>query len=182
MLFDFRPRPGVYNEVLLKGVKGSGGGEAARLSTNLQNGFMYLNSIIFNGGLLLWQGRLGEATSAENLATLLSPRLLWIIGIMSTVGMVTGFFLKHLDSVLKAIASALEVVLTMIASATLFGTALDAPSILAAALVGSGVALYAQPVGRPADELAQKGADDATERGSLLPQTGDGTEMEERGR
>jgi len=27
---------------------------------------------------------------------------------MSTVGLVTGFFLKHLDSVLKAVASALE--------------------------------------------------------------------------
>jgi arginine/ornithine N-succinyltransferase beta subunit len=34
--------------------------------------------------------------------------VLAIIAIMSTVGLVTGFFLKHLDSVLKAVASALE--------------------------------------------------------------------------
>ena len=35
-------------------------------------------------------------------------RVILIIGIMSSVGLVTGFFLKHLDSVLKAVASALE--------------------------------------------------------------------------
>ena len=39
---------------------------------------------------------------------MLALRVILIIGIMSSVGLVTGFFLKHLDSVLKAVASALE--------------------------------------------------------------------------
>lgn len=64
----------------------------------------------------------------------------------SSVGMVTGFFLRHLDSVLKSVASALEVVLTMLAAYAIFGTPLDTLSVLAASLVGLGVALYARPV------------------------------------
>ena len=66
------------------------------------------------------QGRLGEAASAENLAAVCSPTVLCIVAIMSSVGLVTGFFLRHLDSVLKAVASALEVMLTMLASYLLF--------------------------------------------------------------
>ena len=42
--------------------------------------------------------------SAENLSTVASPMVLTIVAIMSSVGLVTGFFLRHLDSVLKAIA------------------------------------------------------------------------------
>ena len=38
----------------------------------------------------------------------------------------------------------------MLASAVLFGTALDAPSLFAALLVGAGVALYSRP-DRPAE-------------------------------
>ena len=66
---------------------------------------------------------------------------------MSSVGLITGFFLKHLDSVLKSIASATEVVLTMVASAIIFGVALDARALIAAGLVGAGVALYNRPIG-----------------------------------
>jgi len=67
------------------------------------------------------------------------------MAIMSSVGLVTGFFLKHLDSVLKSIASATEIVLTMIASAMLFGTSLNTAGLMAALLVAGGVAMYARP-------------------------------------
>jgi len=58
--------------------------------------------------------------------------------------MVTGFFLKHLDSVLKSIASAIEVVATTALSWACFGTPLDAQTLAAASLVGFGIALYAR--------------------------------------
>ena len=46
-------------------------------------------------------------TNNQSISSLLY-QVLAIICIMSSVGLVTGFFLKHLDSVLKAVASALE--------------------------------------------------------------------------
>ena len=138
---------GVYNEVLLKGEDSSPTADSGILvTTNLQNAYMYLMSVFWNLLVLTYQGRLGEAVSHENLIVLCSPIVLSIIAIMSTVGLVTGFFLKHLDSVLKAVASALEVILTMLASNFFFGIPLDAQGLVATCLVGGGVALYARPV------------------------------------
>ena len=69
---------------------------------------MYFQSILVNLLVLLLQGQALEALGPSNLAAIGSPKVLAIVAIMSTVGLVTGFFLKHLDSVLKAVASALE--------------------------------------------------------------------------
>eukprot|EP00440_Ansanella_granifera_P001343 gb/GFBE01001446.1/.p1 GENE.gb/GFBE01001446.1/~~gb/GFBE01001446.1/.p1 ORF type:complete len:327 (+),score=59.05 gb/GFBE01001446.1/:1-981(+) len=132
---------GVYNEALLKGT----GAEQRGVTTNLQNAFMYLQSVLVNVCFLFWEGRLGEAISASNVAAVLSFRVLTIIAIMSSVGLVTGFFLKHLDSVLKAVACALEVVFTMILGFLLFGAPLGLAGFVAAVLVGCGVALYSRP-------------------------------------
>ena len=73
----------------------------------LRNAFMYIQSILVNLLVLFYEG-VQEAISAQNLEAIASWQVLGIIGIMSSVGLVTGFFLKHLDSVLKAVASALE--------------------------------------------------------------------------
>ena len=143
---------GVYNEVLLK--------DRGRIPTNLQNGYLYFNSVLCNFGVLLAQGKLGEALAMDNLRTICTPTLIMIILVMyviaaellskpflyisprlplqliccvrlcislvlfrSSVGLVTGFFLRHLDSVLKAVASALEVVASMFISYAVFGVA-----------------------------------------------------------
>jgi len=145
---------GVYTEVLLKGDGGSGG-----VTTNLQNAYMYMHSVLWNSAFLLAQGRLGEALSSSNLAAITSPTVLAIMVIMSSVGLVTGFFLKHLDSVLKAIAGATEVVVTMLASAVLFATPLDATGLGAALLVGAGVAMYSRPA-NPAPVLSTADEDE----------------------
>jgi len=137
---------GVYNELLLKG-----GARTPSVSTNLQNAYMYFNSILCNFAVLVYNGTVHEAVDPANIAALCTPTLFTIIAIMSSVGMVTGFFLKHLDSVLKSIASALEVILTTAFSRVLFATPLDGPTILAAGLVGGGVALYARSPMQPAD-------------------------------
>jgi len=145
---------GVYNEILLKAENVGAEGAGILVTTNLQNGYMYFNSVVWNVAVLIAQGRLGEAMSSDNLVAVLSPTILAIVAIMSSVGLVTGFFLKHLDSVLKAVASALEVVLTMLASYAFFGIPLDARSLLAASLVGGGVALYARPRPTPYERVA----------------------------
>ena len=130
---------GVYNELLLKG-----GAPGPSVPTNLQNAYMYADSIACNILLLLWQGKFGEAVASSNVAVILAPHLLLVVGIMSTVGLVTGFFLRHLDTVRKAIASALEVLLTTMLSWALFGTPLDGYCLAAVSLVGYGIALYAR--------------------------------------
>ena len=74
---------------------------------------------------------------------------------------------------LKSVASALEVVLTMLASYALFATPLDMQAIVAAFLVGSGVALYARPAGQPAGGQEKVSAEgDGSELSELLPPTG----------
>jgi len=134
---------GVYNERLLK--RDSAGGR--RVSTHLQNAYMYLNSIACNLGVLVLRGTLRQALEPANLSVICSPTILALVAVMSSVGLVTGFFLKVLDSVLKSIASAIEVVLTTLLSTLLFSTPLALADVLAAAMVGGGVALYSRPAG-----------------------------------
>lgn len=65
---------GVYNELLLK--------DRGAVPTNLQNGYMYLSSILFNLLVLVLQGKLGEALALDNLRTISTPTILAIIAIM----------------------------------------------------------------------------------------------------
>ena len=62
---------GVYNEVLLK----SDGARSptVKVTTNLQNAFMYLNSILWNAVFLAAKGDLGKAVSPDNLTAICSP-------------------------------------------------------------------------------------------------------------
>jgi len=135
---------GVYNEVLLKSDAGARSANI-KVTTNLQNAFMYFNSILCNAAFLATKGTLEDSLSPSNWAAISSPTVLCIIAIMSSVGLVTGYFLRHLDSVLKAIASALEVVLTTALSFACFGTPLDIFTVCSAVTVGGGVALYSRP-------------------------------------
>eukprot|EP00933_Yihiella_yeosuensis_P082957 TRINITY_DN97004_c0_g1_i1.p1 TRINITY_DN97004_c0_g1~~TRINITY_DN97004_c0_g1_i1.p1 ORF type:complete len:354 (-),score=50.93 TRINITY_DN97004_c0_g1_i1:211-1272(-) len=132
---------GVYNEALLK----DDGGPDTGVTTNVQNMFMYIQSVFWNAIFLMIDGKLGEAISPSNMSAVFSIRVLAIMAIMSSVGIVTGFFLKHLDSVLKAIAGAVEIVFTMVFAFIFFGTPMDALALAAAVLVGAGVALYSKP-------------------------------------
>jgi len=140
---------GLYNELLLK--------DRAGVPTHLQNAYMYASSVLCNLLVLLFEGRLGEAVARDNLSALCTPTLLAVVAIMSSVGVVTGFFLRHLDSVLKAVASALEVVLSMLLSSLLFAVPLTPQAAGAALLVGVGVALYARPPSQPAEATTAQG-------------------------
>ena len=62
----------------------------------------------------------------------------------SLVGIVTSLFLKNLNSILKAFASALELILTAIFSWILLGIPIYWNTILAVCIVGYSVVLYAK--------------------------------------
>ena len=75
--------------------------------------------------------------------------------------------MKILDSVLKSVASAVEVLLTTLLSTLFFGTPLALADVLAAAMVGGGVALYARPAGGGRAAVPSAAGD--SELSGLLP-------------
>ncbi|RLN32099.1 hypothetical protein BBI17_009725 [Phytophthora kernoviae] len=95
----------MHEELVLK--------KQAAIIVNLQNVFMYANSIVRTMGVLVFG--LTEQTAEvvltmDNVRVLFSPYVLPMVLIMLVIGVVTSLFLKNLDSVSKAIASALELV------------------------------------------------------------------------
>lgn len=137
---------GVYNEVLLK--------KQSKISLNLQNIFMYLDSIVCIGVMLalgLSGQSLSEAIAPANLRVLFSLYVLPMVLIMSFIGLATSLFLKALDSVRKAIASALELVFLPLLCAVLFGMPVSAYLVASVVCVASGVYIYSIPVERTPD-------------------------------
>lgn len=132
---------GVYNELLLK--------KQLSIPLNVQNIFMYINSIVVLTVALslgLTGQHLSEALQWSNLRVLFYPEILAMIVIMSCVGIVTSLFLKLLDSVRKAIASALELVLLPILTLFFFGIPITVHLFVAVICVSSGVYLYSVPI------------------------------------
>merc|ERR1719220_1695002 len=100
---------GVYNEFLIKG-------KGADIDIMIQNVFMYLDSIICNALLLGIKGELSSAFTIGALSSLANPFVLLLIVNNAVLGIITSLFLQKLNSVLKAFASALELVITALVS------------------------------------------------------------------
>lgn len=128
---------GVYNEYLLK-TKG------ADVDIFIQNVFMYLDSIICNVGLLLLRGNIGSAFTYESLARVFHYKVLLIMFNNAAVGIVTSFFLKTLNSILKTFASALELSLTAVLCYAFLNIPIYLNTILAIAIVLFAIYLYSQ--------------------------------------
>lgn len=128
---------GVYNEYLLKE-------KGANVNIFVQNIFMYLDSIICNSFMLLFQDNVSEALSSENLSKLFHFKVLIIMINNSAIGIITSFFLKTLNSILKTFASALELLLTAVLSYLLFGIPIYINTVLAIFTVMIAIYLYSQ--------------------------------------
>ncbi|CCI47618.1 unnamed protein product [Albugo candida] len=94
---------GVYNEVLLK---------RTLATLNVQNIFMYVDSTLCT----LFFIAAGVVESSEDNLTVFSMNVLPLITIMACIGVVTSLFLQCMDSIRKAIASALELLLRAISA------------------------------------------------------------------
>lgn len=139
----------VFNEVLLK--------EKGSVGTNLQNMYMYTHSILCN---FLWlafcpskswcSGDLWQAVQLEELQKLLSPWVLPIGCILAVIGIVTSLFIKHLDSVRKTIASAVEIFVDAVLANLLFQVPIRISTVMACVLAAGGILLYSRPVAQPA--------------------------------
>ena len=145
---------GIANEKLLKGSRGH---------VNVQNCYMCINSLFWNalfvaGGSLLGAGAGGGAGagastmagagrassfSVEAFSAIVSnPFALGIMLNNALIGLAVGYFLKHLDMVLKAVAAALQIIVTVILSYNLFGTPLTPYSLASMCIISSGIWMY----------------------------------------
>lgn len=124
---------GTYNEYLLK-TKGS------NVDIFLQNVFMYLDSVICNFFVLLCKGELG--TIFDDFSSLLDIFVILITVNSAIVGIVTSFFLKNLNSILKTYASALELVITAVVCYLLFNIVITWYTVTSICLVSIAVAMY----------------------------------------
>ncbi|KAF5304560.1 hypothetical protein FQA39_LY09611 [Lamprigera yunnana] len=133
---------GVYNEYLLKE-------PGANTNIYVQNVFMYLDSIICNLILLVFQGNFA-VFSFESIKKVFHYKVILVMINNSAAGIVTSFFLKNMNSILKTFAAALELVFTAIFSYMLFSIPIYLNTILAISVVLFSIFLYSQnPVSNP---------------------------------
>lgn len=138
---------GTYNEYLLKT-------QGSNVDIFLQNVFMYLDSVLCNLVILLFKGELG--TIFEDFSPLADIFVILIIVNSAIVGIVTSFFLKNLNSILKTYASALELVITALVCYVLFDILITWFTIVSICLVSIAVAMYFQnPVNNVIDSKSE---------------------------
>jgi UDP-sugar transporter A1/2/3 len=135
---------GVYNEYLLKEKDNN-------VDIMLQNFFMYFDSIVCNIMFLCLyipndgtSGGLIEAFSTESLKNVMNLKVMLIIINNAAIGIVTSLFLRFLNSILKAFASALELMFTGILSWLIFGIELDISTILSIIIVSLATWIYSK--------------------------------------
>jgi drug/metabolite transporter (DMT)-like permease len=130
---------GVYNEYLLK--------KDITMDVNEQNFFMYSFALIFNLGY----GLMSNPTyySSGQVFVSLNSVLLLIVINGAIIGIVTSLILKFINVIVKAFASACEVMLTAIAAWALLGTDLTIKDLIACSIVMYSIYMYYTMPGQP---------------------------------
>lgn len=128
---------GVYNEYLLKS-------QGANINIFLQNVFMYIDSIVCNLLVLTIQGNPIRAFDNVGSSIIFQPKVVAIMINNAAIGIITSFFLKNLNSILKTFASALELMFTAILCWIIFDIPIHMNTVLAIAMVSYAVILYSQ--------------------------------------
>lgn len=128
---------GVYNEYLLKD-------RGSDVNIFVQNVFMYLDSIVCNMMVLTAKGQLTTAFQSDSLMAIFRLKVIIIIVNNAAIGIVTSFFLKYMNSILKTFASALELCFTAVFCYFLFAIPIYINTALAIAVVSFAIYLYSQ--------------------------------------
>ena len=110
----------------------------------IQNVFMYLDSILCNIIFLAYNSELESSFSRDNFISLWQFFVIAIILNNSFAGIITSLFLKNLNSIVKAFASAIELVFIALLSFILLKIPLHWNTILAVVVVSYAVVMYAQ--------------------------------------
>jgi UDP-sugar transporter A1/2/3 len=112
----------------------------------------------------------GSGGDGLGLGTILAdPFALTVVVFGAMTGMSTGFFLRYLDSVLKTIATSIELLLLPFASMVCFGTNVGVTTFVAVLCVAQGTLLYSK---KPTKKSSVK---KGTETGETLDANGNKT-------
>ena len=155
---------GVYNEHIIKNVAGE------KVDIMLQNAYMYIDSILCNLFLIACQhffyqtADASDAPMSINLKSLLQGFVIAIIVNNAAIGIVTSLFLKTHNSIIKAFASALELVFTAILSFIILGIPIYWNTAIAVAVVSSAVVMYAQNPLKSTTNANSEGGNSASEK------------------
>uniref|UniRef100_A0A336M608 CSON011419 protein n=1 Tax=Culicoides sonorensis TaxID=179676 RepID=A0A336M608_CULSO len=128
---------GVYNEYLLK-KKGKD------TDIYLQNIYMYIDSLACNILLLFIQGDFFSAFDIKSIKQILQLNVLIIICNNCAIGIVTSFFLKHMNSILKTFASALELTFTAVLSYFFLKIPLNLSAVISIIIVCFAIYFYSK--------------------------------------
>ena len=147
---------GVYNEYLLKSSR------TTQVDIMLQNAFMYFDSILCNSILLIYFDHQQPTLTAidkfvHTLQLIFRDKQILIFLIIcnnAAVGIVTSFFLKTMNSILKTFASALELLFTSLLAWFFFAIPVSIYTFMAILIVSTAVYLYSiNPVDNQAKSL-----------------------------
>jgi solute carrier family 35 (UDP-sugar transporter), member A1/2/3 len=123
---------GVYNEFLLK--------RDISMDVNEQNFFMYSFALLFNLGWGLMTNT-EHYTSGEVFSSMNGIVLIIVLN-GATIGIVTSLILKFINVIVKAFASACEVLLTAVLAALFLGEVLTLQDVLACSIVMVSIYFY----------------------------------------
>ena len=117
----------------------------------LQNAYMYLDSMFCNLMLIFGQKMISHQQDApgsifdfSDIQGHLQGFVIFIVLNNALIGIVTSLFLKIFNSILKAFASAMELVFTAILSFKILGIPIYWNTVLAVVIVSGAVIMYAQ--------------------------------------
>lgn len=132
---------GVYNEYLLKE-------QGANINIFAQNVFMYIDSIFWNLIIFilfyLSENSSSDMVNTADVSILMQPKVILIMLNNTAVGIITSFFLKNLNSILKTFASALELIFTAVLCWLIFSIPIHLNTVISITMVSYAVVLYSQ--------------------------------------
>lgn len=100
--------------------------------------------MICNIAILLISGSLFNAFTTQALESILQTKVIILMINNAGIGIITSLFLKHLNSILKTFASALELMFTAILSLIIFGIPIDIYTAVAILIVSGASFIYSQ--------------------------------------
>ncbi|KAL6444479.1 hypothetical protein ACFW04_001959 [Cataglyphis niger] len=150
---------GVYNEYLLKH-------QGADIDIFVQNVFMYIDSIFCNIVAIVllttFKNSVSDTFSNIEISSSLQPKIILIMLNNAIVGIITSFFLKTLNSILKTFASAMELIFTAVLCWILFNIVINTNTVISIAMVSLAIILYSK---NPVQNIQSK---ETTESRKLL--------------
>ncbi|XP_071962488.1 UDP-galactose transporter senju-like [Antedon mediterranea] len=127
----------VYIELLIKS-------KDKQVNIWLQNIFMYTVSIFCNLIVLCFSGSLSDIISLDSITSIFQIPVLLIIANWVGLGLITSFFLKNLNSILKTFASGLDLVFIAILSSFFFSIPITGFTVLSILVISLAFWMYSK--------------------------------------